>query len=206
MRKLEKQTRFLCCVYGAVTLALGAACAACAYVGWQVFGAPAFAAAAAIFAAAALPLVFFLWKFELDSVYAAAAADFALLPEKAGGDKKFTLVLKNASCVRIQRAHLTGFDIRNQSTPHFSRRIGCLEPGQTAEVETPLSPPAGDVRDAEYAVAILTEGRYSVLLRCRCTFCKGVLHEFTPAPGSVELNRYLFKTRRFFRGKNRLRP
>ncbi|MFQ8600356.1 MAG: hypothetical protein ACLSAP_07070 [Oscillospiraceae bacterium] len=88
----------------------------------------------------------------------------------------------------------------------FRRRIGCLEPGQTAEVETPLSPPAGDVRDAEYAVAILTEGRYSVLLRCRCTLCKGVLHEYTPAPGSVELNRYLFKTRRFFRGKNRLRP
>ena len=148
MRKLEKQTRFLCCVYGAVTLALGAACAACAYVGWQVFGAPAFAAAAAIFAAAALP------------------------PRKPDGHKG-----------------------------DFG-----LEPGQTAEVETPLSPPAGDVRDAEYAVAILTEGRYSVLLRCRCTFCKGVLHEFTPAPGSVELNRYLFKTRRFFRGKNRLRP
>ena len=73
MRKLEKQTRFLCCVYGAVTLALGAACAACAYVGWQVFGAPAFAAAAAIFAAAALPLVFFLWKFELDSALAASS-------------------------------------------------------------------------------------------------------------------------------------
>lgn len=205
MRKLEKQTRFLCCAYGAAILLLGAACAACAYAGWRLLGAPA-AAAAAIFAAAILPLVLFLWKAELDSVRAAAAADFALLPEKASGDKKFTLVLKNASPVRIQRAHLTGFDIRNQSTPHFSRRIGCLEPGQTAEVETPLSPPAGDVRDAEYAVAILTEGRYSVLLRCRCTLCKGVLHEYAPAPGSVELNRYLFKTRRFFRSKNRLRP